>query len=143
MQDSYLRKSFARDVVLMKTVGINPVIVHGGGPQIGQMLERMAIKSEFVDGLRITDKDTVEIVEMVLAGSINKSIAAAINKSGGKAVGISGKDANLLTVKKLTRKSLDPDSNIEKVMALGFVGEPKSVDSKLINTLISLSLIHI
>ena len=101
------------------------------------MLERMAIKSEFVDGLRVTDKATVEIVEMVLAGSINKSIAAAINKSGGKAVGISGKDANLLTVKKLTRKSLDPDSNIEKVTDLGFVGEPKSVDSKLINTLIS------
>ena len=97
----------------------------------------MAIKSEFIDGLLVTDKATVEIVEMVLAGSINKSIAAAINKSGGKAVGISGKDANLLTVNKLTSKSLDPDSNIEKVTDLGFVGEPKSVDSKLITTLIS------
>ena len=124
-------------MVLLRQVGTNPIVVHGGGPQIGQMLERMAIKSEFVDGLRVTDKATVEIVEMVLAGSINKSIAAAINKSGGKAVGISGKDANLLTVKKLTRKSLDAESNIEKVTDLGFVGEPKSVDSKLINTLIS------
>ena len=137
MGDGNLFNTFASDMVLLRQVGTNPIVVHGGGPQIGQMLERMAIKSEFVDGLRVTDKATVEIVEMVLAGSINKSIAAAINKSGGKAVGISGKDANLLTVKKLTRKSLDPDSNIEKVTDLGFVGEPKSVDIKLINTLIS------
>ena len=137
MGDGNLFNTFASDMVLLRQVGTNPIVVHGGGPQIGQMLERMAIKSEFVDGLRVTDKATVEIVEMVLAGSINKSIAAAINKSGGKAVGISGKDANLLTVKKLTRKSLDPDSNIEKVTDLGFVGEPKSVDSRLINTLIS------
>lgn len=137
MGDGNLFNTFASDMVLLRQVGTNPIVVHGGGPQIGQMLERMAIKSEFVDGLRVTDKATVEIVEMVLAGSINKSIAAAINKSGGKAVGISGKDANLLTVKKLTRKSLDPDSNIEKGTDLGFVGEPKSIDSKLINTLIS------
>ena len=137
MGDGNLFNTFASDMVLLRQVGTNPIVVHGGGPQIGQMLERMAIKSEFIDGLRVTDKATVEIVEMVLAGSINKSIAAAINKSGGKAVGISGKDANLLTVKKLTRKSLDPDSNIEKVTDLGFVGEPKSVDIKLINTLIS------
>ena len=137
MGDGNLFNTFASDMVLLRQVGTNPIVVHSGGPQIGQMLERMAIKSEFIDGLRVTDKATVEIVEMVLAGSINKSIAAAINKSGGKAVGISGKDANLLTVKKLTRKSLDPDSNIEKVTDLGFVGEPKSVDIKLINTLIS------
>ena len=128
MGDGNLFNTFASDMVLLRQVGTNPIVVHGGGPQIGQMLERMAIKSEFVDGLRVTDKATVEIVEMVLAGSINKSIAAAINKSGGKAVGISGKDANLLTVKKLTRKSLDAESNIEKVTDLGFVGEPKSVD---------------
>ena len=136
MGDDDLFNTFASDMVLLRQVGTNPIVVHGGGPQIGQMLERMAIKSEFVDGVRVTDKTTVEIVEMVLAGSINKSIAAAINKSGGKAVGISGKDANLLTVKKLMRKSLDSDSNIEKVTDLGFVGDPKSVDSKLINTLI-------
>ena len=137
MGDDDLFNTFASDMVLLRQVGTNPIVVHGGGPQIGQMLERMAIKSDFVDGLRVTDKATVEIVEMVLAGSINKSIVAAINKSGGKAVGISGKDANLLTVKKLMRKSLDPDSNIEKVTDLGFVGDPESVDSKLINTLIS------
>ena len=137
MGDDGLFKTFASDMVLLRQVGTNPIVVHGGGPQIGLMLERMAIKSEFIDGLRVTDKATVEIVEMVLAGSINKSIVASINGSGGKAVGISGKDANLLTVKKLMRKSIDPDSNIEKVVDLGFVGEPKAVDSKLINTLIA------
>jgi acetylglutamate kinase len=107
------------------------------------MLERMAIKSEFIDGLRVTDKATVEIVEMVLAGSINKSIVAAINEAGGRAVGISGKDANLITVKKLIRTKIDPGSNIEKVIDLGFVGDPTKVDVTLINTLISGGLIPV
>ena len=98
MGDQKLSSSFARDVVLLKQVGINPVVVHGGGPQIGAMLERLKIKSEFIDGLRVTDHDTVEIVEMVLSGSINKSIAAEINAAGGRAVGISGKDGNLIAV---------------------------------------------
>jgi acetylglutamate kinase len=137
MGDEELSQTFASDMVLLKQVGTHPIVVHGGGPQIGHMLGRLAIKSEFIDGLRVTDKATVEIVEMVLAGSINKSIVAAINQSGGKAVGVSGKDANLLTVKKLSRKTFDPDSNIEKVVDLGFVGDPKAVDSELINTLIS------
>ena len=143
MGDKGLFKTFASDMVLLKQVGTNPLVVHGGGPQIGEMLERMAIKSEFVDGLRITDKSTVEIVEMVLAGSINKSIVAAINEAGGSAVGVSGKDANLITVKKLIRSKTDPDSNIEKVVDLGFVGEPTKMNATLIDTLIVGGLIPV
>jgi acetylglutamate kinase len=137
MGDPALFKTFAADMVLLKQVGTNPLVVHGGGPQIGDMLKRMAIKSEFIDGLRVTDRATVEIVEMVLAGSINKSIAAAINEAGGRAVGISGKDANLIRVTKLTRTKIDPDSNIEKIIDLGFVGDPSEIDVTLLNTLIS------
>jgi acetylglutamate kinase len=135
MGDAELFKTFAADMVLLKQVGSNPLVVHGGGPQIGEMLQRMAIKSEFIDGLRVTDRATVEIVEMVLAGSINKSIAAAINEAGGRAVGISGKDANLIKVTKLTRTKTDPDSNIEKIVDLGFVGDPSEVDVSLLKTL--------
>ena len=134
MGDDDLFKSFAADMVLMKQVGMNPVVVHGGGPQIGKMLERLAIKSEFIDGLRVTDSATVEIVEMVLSGSINKSIVAAINEAGGRAIGISGKDGNLITARKLQRTKIDPDSNIEKVLDLGFVGEPESVDVSILKT---------
>jgi acetylglutamate kinase len=130
-------------MVLLKQVGTNPLVVHGGGPQIGEMLERMAIKSEFIDGLRVTDGATVDIVEMVLAGSINKSIVAAINEAGGRAVGISGKDANLITAKRLLRTRTDPESNIEKVVDLGFVGEPTNIDSTLIDTLILGGLIPV
>ena len=128
MGDTDAGAGFARDIALMKQVGINPVVVHGGGPQIGQMLERLKIKSSFVDGLRVTDRETVEIVEMVLSGSINKSIVAAINVAGGRAVGLSGKDGGLIQARKLTRSKVDPDSNIEKVLDLGFVGEPSHVD---------------
>ena len=110
---------FARDVVLLKQIGINPVIVHGGGPQIGKMLERLQIRSAFIDGLRVTDAATVEIVEMVLAGSINKSIVGAINAAGGLAVGLSGKDGNLVTARKLQRTKIDPDSNIDRFKTLG------------------------
>ena len=110
--------------MLLKQVGMNPIVVHGGGPQIGQMLERLKIKSSFIDGLRVTDAATVEIVEMVLSGSINKEIVTAINKAGGLAVGLSGKDADLIRARKLERKHRDPDSHIEKVLDLGFVGEP-------------------
>jgi len=135
MGDPALFKTFAADMVLLKQVGTNPLVVHGGGPQIGDMLKRMAIKSEFIDGLRVTDRATVEVVEMVLAGSINKSIVAAINEAGGRAVGISGKDANLIRVTKLTRTKIDPDSNIEKIVDLGFVGDPSEIDVTLLNTL--------
>ena len=143
MGDKSLFKTFASDMVLLKQVGTNPLVVHGGGPQIGEMLERVAIKSEFIDGLRVTDEATVDIVEMVLAGSINKSIVAAINEAGGRAVGISGKDANLITAKKLLRTRTDPESNIEKVVDLGFVGEPTKIDSTLIDTLILGGLIPV
>ena len=135
MGDPALFKTFAADMVLLRQVGTNPLVVHGGGPQIGDMLKRMAIKSEFIDGLRVTDRATVEVVEMVLAGSINKSIVAAINEAGGRAVGISGKDANLIRVTKLTRTKIDPDSNIEKIVDLGFVGDPSEIDVTLLNTL--------
>src|SRR5690606_37607970 len=120
-----------------------PVVVHGGGPQIGRMLERLRIKSEFVDGLRVTDAATVEIVEMVLAGSINKEIVALINRAGGKALGISGKDANLIRARKVTRTKRDPDSNIERVLDLGFVGEPERVDTTVLETLARSSLIPV
>jgi|TARA_B110000263_G_scaffold244235_1_gene251987 acetylglutamate kinase len=135
MGDAALAQIFASDVVLLKQVGLNPVIVHGGGPQIGEMLERMAIKSEFIDGLRVTDKAAVEIVEMVLSGQINKQIVAAIAEAGGRAIGLSGKDGGLITATKLHRKRRDPDSNIEKVLDLGFVGEPTSVDPHVLNVL--------
>lgn len=128
MGDDELTKTFARDIVLMKQVGINPIIVHGGGPQIGAMLEKLKIHSEFVDGLRVTDKASVEIVEMVLSGSINKQIVTAINAAGGMAIGISGKDGNLIEARKLRRTKKDPDSNIEKILDLGFVGEPTYVN---------------
>jgi acetylglutamate kinase len=133
MGDDSLGNVFARDVVLLKQVGINPVVVHGGGPQIGKMLERLKIKSEFVDGLRVTDAATVEIVEMVLAGNINKAIVAAINAAGGTAVGLSGKDGNLIQARKLTRTQVDPDSHIERVLDLGFVGEPETINPQVLS----------
>jgi acetylglutamate kinase len=135
--------SFARDVVLLKQVGINPIVVHGGGPQIGQMLERLKIKSSFIDGLRVTDRDTVEVVEMVLAGSINKGIVSAINHAGAGAIGLSGKDANLIEARKLRRTKADPDSNIEKVLDLGFVGEPERINTKVLETLARSDLIPV
>ncbi|MCZ6586481.1 MAG: acetylglutamate kinase [Alphaproteobacteria bacterium] len=143
MGDDKLAASFARDVVLLKQVGINPVVVHGGGPQIGTMLERLKIKSEFVDGLRVTDRDTVEIVEMVLSGSINKAIAAAITAAGGRAVGISGKDGNLITARKVRRTRIESDSNIEKILDLGFVGEPTEIDPQLLEDLAHSDLIPV
>ena len=135
MGDADALAAFARDVVLMKQIGIHPVVVHGGGPQIGRMLERLGIGSDFVDGLRVTSADTVEIVEMVLAGRINKAVAAAIGAAGGRAVGLSGKDAGLMTAKRLKHTRRDPDSNIEKALDLGFVGEPAAVDTGVIEAL--------
>jgi len=143
MGDENLAASFARDVVLLKQVGINPIVVHGGGPQIGAMLERLKIKSEFIDGLRVTDRETVEIVEMVLSGSINKAIAAAINAAGGRAVGISGKDGDLIQARKMRRTRTESDSNIEKILDLGFVGEPTQVDSRLLDDLSQSDLIPV
>ena len=128
MGDPELGQAFARDITLLRQSGVNPVVVHGGGPQIGKMLQRLNIVSEFKGGLRVTDRATVEVVEMVLAGSINKEIVQLINAEGGRAVGLCGKDGNLVTARKLTRTVVDPDSNIESVLDLGFVGEPDKVD---------------
>ena len=132
-----------KDLVFMESVGINPVIVHGGGPQIGEMLRQLKIESEFIDGLRVTDKRTVEIVEMVLSGSINKAVVTAINGAGGVAIGLSGKDGRLIEARKLQRTTRDPDSNIEKVLDLGFVGEPVQVNPKLLHTFAQSDLIPV
>lgn len=132
MGDEKLADFFAQDVVLLKQIGVNPIVVHGGGPQIGQMLERLKIKSSFIDGLRVTDRETVEIVEMVLSGSINKQLVTAINAAGGYAIGLSGKDANLIKAAKLRRTHRETDSNIEKILDLGFVGEPRRINAKVL-----------
>ena len=136
MGEEQLARDFARDIVLLEQTAINPVVVHGGGPQIAAMLKKLGIKSEFAGGLRVTDAATVEIVEMVLAGSINKQIVGYINAAGGKAIGLCGKDGNMVQARKVTRTVTDPDSNIEKVVDLGFVGEPKTVDPQIVNALI-------
>jgi acetylglutamate kinase len=136
-------RSFARDIVLLEQTAVNPVVVHGGGPQIGEMLKRLGIKSEFAAGLRITDAATIEIVEMVLAGSINKQIVGYINEAGGKAVGLCGKDGNMVLARKVTRTMVDPGSNIEKVIDLGFVGEPHKVDVTVLTQILGRELIPV
>ncbi|MCP1198721.1 acetylglutamate kinase [Notoacmeibacter sp. MSK16QG-6] len=135
MGNEELGQAFARDVALLKQSGINPVVVHGGGPQIGRMLETMGIESRFEGGLRVTDKRTVEIVEMVLAGSINKDIVRMINAEGEWAIGLCGKDGNMVFAEKAKKTVRDPDSNIERVLDLGFVGEPVEVDRTLLDLL--------
>jgi acetylglutamate kinase len=134
MGDNEAGKQFAADVVLLKQVGINPVVVHGGGPQIGQMLDRLGIKSSFIDGLRVTDAATVEVVEMVLCGSINKQIVSAIGDAGGMAIGLSGKDGRLIVARKLRRTNRDPTSNIESIVDLGYVGEPHQINSEILES---------
>jgi acetylglutamate kinase len=143
MGDAKAMGLFARDIVLMKQCGVNPVVVHGGGPQINQMLERLRIPSEFRDGLRVTTAETVEVVEMVLAGAINKRIVAAINGQGGKAVGLSGKDASLIVCQKALKARKDPDSNIERVLDLGWVGEPVAVNPHVLEVLIRSDIIPV
>jgi acetylglutamate kinase len=143
MGNEEVARSFARDIVLLEQTAINPVVVHGGGPQIGDMLKRLGIKSEFAAGLRITDKETVEIVEMVLAGSINKQIVGYINAAGGKAIGLTGKDGNMVQARKVTRSVVDPGSNIEKVIDLGFVGEPDKVDVTVLTQILGRDLIPV
>src|ERR1700752_4238208 len=136
-------RSFARDIVLLEQTAVNPVVVHGGGPQIGDMLKRLGIKSEFAPGLRITDPATIEIVEMVLSGSINKQIVGYINEAGGKAVGLSGKDGNMVLASKGNRTVVDATSPIEKVIDLGFVGEPSKVDVTVLNQILGRELIPV
>lgn len=132
MGDLEAQRDFAEDVVLLKAVGINPVVVHGGGPQIGAMLKQLGIESTFVGGLRVTDAATAEVAEMVLAGKINKEIVSWIAALGGRAVGISGKDANLVLAEKVSRTEPDPNSGIERHVDLGFVGEPVAVDPTIL-----------
>ena len=143
MGDPELGQAFARDITLLRQSGVNPVVVHGGGPQIGKMLQRLNIVSEFKGGLRVTDRATVEVVEMVLAGSINKEIVQLINAEGGRAVGLCGKDGNLVTARKLTRTVVDPDSNIESVLDLGFVGEPDRIDPTVLKLVLKEDIIPV
>ena len=143
MSEQDLAVDFGKDIALLKQVGINPVVIHGGGPQINAMLERLEIKSTFVDGLRITDAAMVEVVEMVLSGSVNKQIAGLINQAGALAVGISGRDGGLIRAKKLARTMRDPGSEIESVLDLGFVGEPAYVDTRVIHALTGAGLIPV
>jgi acetylglutamate kinase len=135
MGEEHLAIEFGRDIALLKQVGINPVVVHGGGPQINAMLKRLAITSTFIDGLRVTDAAMVEVVEMVLAGTVNKYVANLITQAGAMAVGICGKDGGMIRARKLTRTKIDPDSHIERALDLGFVGEPAAVDVRVIHAL--------
>ena len=135
MIDPKLSQQFARDMVMLKVCGLNPIVVHGGGPQINRMLDKLAVKAEFREGLRVTDKDTMEVVEMVLAGSINKSIVASIQQAGGRAVGISGKDGNLLVAERYIRKKTDPITGTVEEIDFGFVGEPSRVNTEILHTI--------
>jgi acetylglutamate kinase len=134
---------FGRDIALLEQVGVNPVVVHGGGPQINAMLKRLNVKSTFVQGLRVTDAEMLDVVEMVLAGPVNKQVAEAITRAGALAVGISGKDGNLVRARKLTRTVRDPGSNIEQVLDLGFVGEPESIDPRVLKLLIGADIVPV
>ncbi len=135
MIDPKLAQQFARDMVMLKVCGLNPIVVHGGGPQINRMLDKLAVKAEFREGLRVTDKETMEVVEMVLAGSINKSIVASIQQAGGRAVGISGKDGNLLIAERYTRKKTDAKTGTVEEIDFGFVGEPARVNTEILHTI--------
>jgi acetylglutamate kinase len=143
MGEEQLARDFARDIVLLEQLAINPVVVHGGGPQIGAMLDKLGIRSQFAGGLRITDAKTVEVVEMVLAGSINKQIVGFINGAGGKAIGLTGKDGNLVRARKLSRTVVDTGSSIESMVDLGFVGEPEKVDVTVLTQILGREIIPV
>ena len=136
-------EAFASDIVLLQQVGAKPVVVHGGGPQIGSMLSRLEMESNFIDGLRVTDQQTISIVEMVLAGAINKSLVASISAAGGMSVGISGKDGNLIIAKKLNHRTKDTDSAIENLVDLGYVGIPDKVDKQVLDALLGVNMIPV
>jgi acetylglutamate kinase len=143
MGEEQLARDFARDIVLLEQTSIDPVVVHGGGPQIEAMLKKVGVQSQFAAGLRITDAKTLEIVEMVLAGSINKQMVGYINEAGGKAVGLCGKDGNMVVARKLTRSVIDPGSNIERIVDLGFVGEPDKIDTTVLTQILGRHLIPV
>jgi acetylglutamate kinase len=143
MGDAKAARDFAEDIVLLKAVGINPVVVHGGGPQIGAMLKKLGVESTFVDGLRVTDAETAKVAEMVLSGGINKELVSWIGQAGGRAVGISGKDGGFVRATKVRRTVRDPESNIEQAVDLGFVGEPAAVDRTVLDTLSEAGMIPV
>ena len=143
MGDEQMARDFAKDMILLEQAGVNPVVVHGGGPQIGAMLNRLNIKSEFAAGLRVTDKATMDVVEMVLAGLINKQIVGFINNEGGRAIGLCGKDGNMVTARKVTRTIVDDATKQEQEVDLGFVGEPDHVDSRVLEALLGRELIPV
>lgn len=143
MGDAELGRAFARDVALLRQSGAEPIVVHGGGPQIGAMLEKVGIVSEFRNGLRVTDRATIEVVEMVLAGSLNKRIVADFNAQGARAIGLCGKDGDMVRVRRATKSERDPDSNIEKAIDLGFVGEPERIDRAVLDMVAGSGLIPV
>lgn len=143
MTDAELHDSFARDIVLMKLVGMNPVVVHGGGPQIGSLLERLNIKTEFIDGMRVTDAKTMDVVEMVLGGSVNKEIVASINRNGGKAIGVTGKDGQFIRAKKMTIDRFSPELGASEIIDIGHVGQVKSIDTEVLQVILGSNFIPV
>ena len=143
MVDPALHESFARDVVLMKLVGMNPVVVHGGGPQIGALLAKLNIHTEFVNGMRVTDAETMDVVEMVLGGSVNKEIVASINRNGGKAIGVTGKDGRLIRARKLTISRYSPELNASEIIDIGHVGEVEQIDTEVLNVILGSNFIPV
>ncbi|MGL4974223.1 MAG: acetylglutamate kinase [Bosea sp. (in: a-proteobacteria)] len=143
MGDAATAEDFAEDIVLLEQSGLKPVVCHGGGPQIARMLDKLGLKSEFKQGLRVTDRATVDVVEMVLAGSVNKEIVGYISAEGGRAIGLCGKDGGMVTARKVTRTIVDPDSRIEQVLDLGFVGEPDKVDRTVLDAVLKAELIPV
>jgi len=143
MVDADLHENFARDVVLMKLVGMNPVVVHGGGPQIGALLAKLNIHTEFVNGMRVTDAETMDVVEMVLGGSINKEIVASINRNGGKAIGVTGKDGQLIRARKLTVTRFSPELNASEIIDIGHVGDVDQIDTEVLNVILGSNFIPV
>jgi len=143
MVDPELHESFARDVVLMKLVGMNPIVVHGGGPQIGSLLEKLNIHTEFVEGMRVTDAQTMDVVEMVLGGSVNKEIVASINRNGGKAIGVTGKDGQLIRARKLKVTRHSPELDAPEIMDIGHVGEVDQIDTEVLQVILDSNFIPV
>jgi acetylglutamate kinase len=143
MVDPALHASFARDIVLMKLVGMNPVVVHGGGPQIGELLRKLNIESQFIDGMRVTDAQTMDVVEMVLGGSVNKEIVASINRNGGKAIGVSGKDGQLIRARRITAKRHSAELNATEIVDIGQVGEVRQIDREILDVILDSNFIPV
>jgi acetylglutamate kinase len=143
MVDPLLHDSFARDIVLMKLVGLNPVVVHGGGPQIGSLLEKLNIKTEFVNGMRVTDSETMDVVEMVLGGSVNKEIVASLNRNGGKAIGVTGKDGQLIRARKMVVNRFSPELGASEIVDIGHVGEVDQIDTEVLNVILNSNFIPV